>query len=117
MKAGDKLKVAVNMQGSSVFRSGVIGLKFDEKRLAVRSVSFGDVFGTSLANTAATPFLNQNGKMFVSLSAKDETGARSGGTFAIIEIEALADGKPEVTFERDVLNFLTIDGKNFQVKY
>ena len=117
MKAGDKLKVAVNMQGSSAFRSGVIGLKFDEKRLAIRSVSFGDVFGTSLANTAATPFLNQNGKMFVSLSAKDETGARAGGTFAIIEIEALADGKPDVTFERDVLNFLTIDGKNFQVKY
>ncbi len=117
MKAGEKIKIPVILQGSGAFRSGVIGLKFDEKRLAIRSVSFGDVFGTSLANTAATPFLNQNGKMFVSLSAKDETGAKADGTLAIIEIEALADGKPEITFDRDVLNFLTIDGKNFQVRF
>ncbi len=116
MKVGEKIKIPVILQGSTAFRSGLIGLKFDEKRLAVRSVSFGDVFGT-LANTAATPFLNQNGKMFVSLSAKDETGAKADGTLAIIEIEALVDGKPEITFDRDVLNFLTIDGKNFQVKF
>ncbi len=116
MKVGEKIKIPVILQGSSAFRSGVIGLKFDEKRIAVRSVSFGDVFGT-LANTAATPFLNQNGKMFVSLSAKDETGAKADGTLAIIEIEALADGRPEISFDRDVLNFLTIDGKNFQVRF
>ena len=70
-----------------------------------------------MANTAATPFLNQNGKMFVSLSAKDDAGAEADGTLAIIEIEALVDGKPEITFDRDVLNFLTIDGKNFQVGF
>lgn len=116
MKVGEKIKIPVILQGSGAFRSGVIGLKFDEKRLVIRSVSFGDVFGT-LANTAAMPFLNQNGKMFVSLSAKDETGAIADGTLAVIEIEALADGKPEITFDRDVLNFLTIDGKNFQVRF
>jgi hypothetical protein len=116
MKVGEKVKIPVILQGNSAFRSGVIGLKFDEKRLAVRSVSFGDVFGT-LANTAATPFLNQNGKMFVSLSAKDDAGAKADGTLAVIEIEALADGRPVIAFDRDVLNFLTIDGKNFQVRF
>ena len=115
MKVGEKIRVPVLIQGSANFRSGVIGLKFDDKRLAVRSISFGDVFGTSLANTAATPFLNQNGKMYVSLTAKDETGAKADGTLAFVEIEALAAGRPEIAFDNDVLNFLTADGKNFQI--
>jgi len=115
MKKGDKVKVPIIIQGSSAFRSGVIGIKFDDKRMAVRSVSFGEVFGTSLANTAATPFLNQNGKMYVSLSAKDEVGATADGTLAFIEIEMLVDGRPKLSFDRDVMNFLTADGKNFQV--
>jgi hypothetical protein len=67
-------------------------------------------------NTSATPFLNQNGKTYVSLSAKDDSGAKSEGTLAIIEIEALADGRPEIVFDRDVLNFLTTDGKNFLIR-
>lgn len=115
MKKGDKVKVPIIIQGSSAFRSGVIGIKFDDKRMAVRSVGFGEVFGASLANTAATPFLNQNGKMYVSLSAKDEAGATADGTLAFIEIEMLVDGRPKLSFDRDVLNFLTADGKNFQV--
>ena len=116
MKKGEKVKVPVIIQGSSAFRSGVIGIKFDDKKMAVRAVGFGDVFGTSLVNTAATPFLNQNGKLYVSLSAKDETGAAADGTLAFIEVEMLADGRPKLSFDRDVLNFLTIDGKNFQIK-
>lgn len=116
MKAGEKIKIPVLVDGSAPFRSGVIGLKFDDKHLAVRSVSFGDVFGT-LADTAATPFINQNGKMYVSLTAKDDVAAKTSGTIAVIEIEALTAGKPEITFDRDVLNFLTADGKNFLVKF
>jgi hypothetical protein len=39
------------------------------------------------------------------------------GVLAFIEVEALADGQPEITFERDVMNMLTADGKNFAVKF
>ncbi len=70
-----------------------------------------------MANTAATPFLNQNGRMFVSLSASDKTPATTDGVLAFVEIEALADGKPELTLEKDVLNFLAMDGRNFAIKY
>ena len=72
------------------------------------------VFG-SLADRAATPFVNQDGKMYVSLTAKDDS-AKTAGTLLVIEIEALASGKPAIAFDRDVLSFLTLDGKNFLVK-
>ncbi len=115
MKAGDRLKIPVIIQGSGTFRSAVIGVKFDDKKIAVRNVSFGDVF--SSAGTLATPFINQNGKMYVSFAATDDKDMKMAGTLAFIEIEALAAGKPEITFDRDVLNFLTADGKNFVVKF
>jgi hypothetical protein len=117
MKAGEKTKVAVMVRSATAFRSSVLGLKFDGSKLAVRSVSFGDVFGKEIAQTSATPFLNQNGKMYVSLSTSKDIAENSSGILAYIEIEALADGKPEITFDTDVLNFLTANGKSFTVKF
>ena len=117
MKTGERVKLAVMIKSATAFRSAVLGLKFDQNKVAVRSVAFGDVFGGSLVNKSATPFLNQNGKMFVSLSSPKEQSESSSGVLAYIEIEALADGKPEISFEADVLNMLTADGKNFAVKF
>ncbi len=117
MKAGEKVKVPVIIDGSGKFRSAVMGLKFDPAKIAVRGVSFGDVFGTAAASTPATPFLNQNGKMYISLTAKDAADAAATGVLAYVEIEALLPGRPEITFDRDVLNFLTVDGKSFAVKF
>jgi general secretion pathway protein D len=117
MKAGEKIKLAISVNSATAFRSAVLGFRFDEKKLAVRSVSFGDVFGAGVANTTISPFLNQNGKLFVSLSSAKESVESASGVLAYIEIEALADGVPEMTFEKDVLNFLTPDGRNFVVRY
>ncbi|MEP6944593.1 MAG: secretin N-terminal domain-containing protein [Acidobacteriota bacterium] len=114
MKAGMRAKVAVMISGGSPFQSAVLGLKFDNKNVAIRSVSLGNAFGSS-ENALMTPFLNQNGKMFVSLSSKG--GALASGTLAYIEIEALTDGRPAMAFEGDALNFVTADGKNLAVKY
>ncbi len=117
MKAGERTKIAVMVKSATAFRSAVIGMRFDQKKLAVRSVSFGEVFGTQMAQTSAKPFFNQDGKMFVALSSAKDTAENSSGILAYVEVEALADGQPVVTLDRDVLNFLTADGKNFSIKY
>jgi len=115
LNAGEKTRVAVIVNGTADFRSAVLGLKFDQTKLAVRSVTFGDAFGAA-AGSPATPFLNQNGKMYVSLTAKDGTLATPNGTLVFVEVEALADGDTLLGFDTDVLNFLTPDGRNFTVK-
>jgi hypothetical protein len=117
LKAGEKTKIAVMINGSSAFRSALVGLRFDDKKLLVRSVLFGDVFGPALANNPATPFLNQNGKMYVTLAMPDGAVQSNTGILAFIEIEALVDGQAEMTFDKDTLNVLTADGKNFAVKF
>jgi len=118
MKAGEKTRIPVMVKSTGSFRSAVLGLRFDDKKLAVRSVMFGDVFGMGVANSIATPFLNQNGKMYVSLSTSgNQSAGLMQGVLAYIEVEALVDGKPEIVLERDVLNFLAADGKNLAVQF
>ena len=53
----------------------------------VRSVSFGEIFGTALSRAAATPFLNQNGRMFVTLAHPDGAVESRSGILAFVEIE------------------------------
>lgn len=117
MQKGEKAKIAVMVKSEAAFRSAVLGLNFDPEKIAIRSVTFGDVFGEKVANTPATPFANKGGKMYVSLWTLDDAAKHSSGILAYIEIEALQKGKPEVRFDGNILNLLTVDGKNFAVKY
>ncbi len=117
LKTGEKVKIPVMVNASSAFRSAVLGLQFDSKKLAVRLVSFGDVFGPALVNTNASPFLNQEGKMYISLSLPEGAARASRGVLAYVEVEALADGVPVLTLEKDVLNFLSPEGKNFVMRF
>ena len=117
MKAGEKTKVAIMVRSATAFRSAVLGLKFDDKKLAIRSVGYGDVFGADMAQTKAAPFINERGKMFVSLSTARDVAQNSSGILAYIEIEALTDGTAQIAFDRDIMNILTADGKNFAVRF
>lgn len=117
MKTGEKTKIAVMVRSATAFRSAVMGMRFDEKKLAVRNISYGEVFGREMAQTSVKPFFNEAGKTFVSLSSPKDTAENSSGILMYLEVEALADGKHEITFEPDILNFLTADGKNFTVNF
>lgn len=116
LKRGDKVRVPILVNGTAVFRSAVLGLKFDDKKIAVRSVVMGNVFGEDAAKTMVAPFINNNGKMFVSLSLPGGAFAAASGVLAIVEIEALEDGKVELGFDREVISFLSPDGKNVALK-
>ena len=117
LKRGEKAKILVSVRGASAFRSAVLGLRFDDKRLAVRSVTLGDVFGMEAPKTAVAPFINNNGKMFVSLSLPSGNSVTSSGVLAVVEVEALTDGRVELAFERDVISFLAPDGRNVAIKF
>jgi general secretion pathway protein D len=117
MKAGEKTKVAVLIKTATPFRSAVLGLKFDAAKVAVRGVQLGDVFGAGIAQSTVTPFVNTGGKMYVSLSSDKNTNANSSGILAYLEIEALTPGIPQIALDTDILNILTVDGKNFELKY
>jgi Flp pilus assembly secretin CpaC len=117
MKTGEKTKIAVIVRSATPFRSAVLGLKYDDKKLAVRVVSFGDVFGVDLEGKTIVPYLNQNGKTYVRLASAKNTADNATGVLAYIEVEALADGRHEIAFDNDSINIMTFDGKDFAVKF
>lgn len=116
LAVGEKARIPILIEGTSVFRSAVLGIQFDNSKLAVRSVFLGDVFGGTV-ETVVNPFLNQNGKMFVSLKLADGAVPDSTGILAYIEVEAIQAGTPEISFEKNVLNILSPEGKNIQVRF
>jgi general secretion pathway protein D len=117
MKVGDKVRVPIVIDGSAAFRSATLGLTFDDKKFAIRSVAFGDVFGAKVANTSVIPFLNQNGKMYVTLSPSEVAMQGNNGVIAYIEVEALSQGKLEIGFDRQTMTVLTPEGKNFSILF
>jgi hypothetical protein len=117
LKPGERTKIPVTASNSAAFRSAVLGLRYDSNKFAVRSIEYGDIFGNELANTAAPPFLNEKGKTNVSFSLPAGSVRAGTGILAYIEIEALSEGRPQVSFDRDVMNFLTTEGRNFAVSF
>ncbi len=117
MKAGEKTKIAVYINSASAFRSALLGLHYDSKKVAVRSVNYGDVFGSQLLNTPVVMFQNQNGNSFMSLNAPTDTPEKATGTLVYIEIEALTDGRQEIFFDSEMTKLMTADGKKFTVRF
>ncbi len=115
LKAGERVKIPVLVNTSLPFRSALVGLRYDPAKFVVKSVAFGEVFGQQLAGKPVPPFLNQGGKTYISLVQPDGVSTMMSGVLAVLEIEALADSDFELAFDRDVLNLLTADGKNFTV--
>ena len=117
MKTGEKAKIGVLVQSGSSFRSALLGLRFDDKKTAVRAVSFGNIFGAGLENTPVAIFQNQNGKAYMSFNSLKDTTGNTTGILAWIEIEALTDGKQELSLDTNTIKLMTADGKDFAVKY
>jgi general secretion pathway protein D len=115
MKKGDKVKVPIYVDANDLFHIATFGLVFDDSKVAIRAVQFGDIFGSKLAATTAMPFLDQGGKMYVSLATPGTSVDSASGIVAYIGIEALADGKPVLSFVRDVSSMQTAKGKNFVI--
>jgi hypothetical protein len=116
VKAGEKYRIPVLVDANANFRSALVGLKFDAAKFTVATVTLGEVFGAQASGKAVVPFLNQNGKTYVTLAMPEGVSAMSKGVVAYIEVQALADGPFQMEIDKDVLNFLTIDGKNFAIK-
>ncbi|HXF42926.1 MAG TPA: secretin N-terminal domain-containing protein [Pyrinomonadaceae bacterium] len=116
MKAGEKALIPVMIDSSKQFRSAVLGIRFDPQTVSIKTIKLGDVFGTSQSGQVITPFLNQDGKIYVSLSGQAAAESRYG-ILAYLEIEALSDGSPSIALEPAAVNLLSVDGKALKLQF
>jgi general secretion pathway protein D len=117
MSKGERTVIAVRVQSPENIGSAVLGLKFDSKMLAVKKISYGELFGQEMEGIEAMPFINQNGKTYVSMVSREGIKAGSSGIIAFVEVEALMDGVPQLFFDGEITGFLSMDGRNVPVKF
>jgi general secretion pathway protein D len=117
LRKGMRTVVPVWVKTSTPFRVAILALNFDGQKVAVRSLSYGDIFGEEQAKNFVAPYINANGKTFVSLSSERRLQIKETGILAYVEIEALVDGKPQIAFDAEAMNVLSPDGVNFALNF
>ena len=117
MKVGEKAKISVLISSEAEFQSAIVAIGFDPKKIAIRRVSYGDVFGKTFADKQANPYFNSNGKLYVTLSADEMTKVIDSDVLAYFEIEALAAGKPEISFVQNVFGLINENGQSFVLNF
>jgi general secretion pathway protein D len=115
MAKGTKVTVPVLVKSAADFRLAILALKYDEQKLAIRSITYGDIFGNPQSKLNAAPYLNKGGKTFVALTSSSVVG--ESGIIAYIEVEALADGRPELAFDGEAMNMISAAGANFVLNF
>jgi general secretion pathway protein D len=118
MKAGEKAKVQILIESDASFNSAVLALGFDPKKIAVRKISYGEVFGKTMTEQEVKPYYNANGKTYANLSTEILTKIEGNDVLAYIEIEALADGKPEISFIPNMFTLVNNEsGQSFALTF
>src|SRR5688572_4845638 len=108
MKAGETKQFAIELKSHVPLSMAVIGLKFDPKVVKVRAVTAGPLLTAN--KSSIIPSIDPNGVCLISVSGRAGSGAIQGsGTLLLVEVEAVADGVPGFTFDKEVMNIVATD--------
>ena len=108
MKAGETRQFAIELKSHVPLALAVVALKFDPKVVKVRAVTAGSLLSTN--KSSIIPSIDPNGLCLISVSGRAGSGAIQGaGTLLLIEVEAVADGAPGFTFDKEAMNIVATD--------
>lgn len=108
LKAGETKQFAIELKSQVPLALAVVALKFDPKVVKVRSVTAGSLL--SATKSSIIPSIDPNGLCLISVSGRAGSGAIQGaGTLLLIEVEALADGAPLFTLDKEAMNIMASD--------
>lgn len=94
LQLGKSLIVAVNVAGQSQVSGANIALKFDQKKLRVKSVSDAGMFGPKPEMSYDT----NGGNLVVRLKHAQNALVNATGRMILVEFEAVGEGQAEVAF-------------------
>ncbi|HKO59834.1 MAG TPA: secretin N-terminal domain-containing protein [Pyrinomonadaceae bacterium] len=113
MKAGETKQFAVEIKSHVPLALAVVALKFDPKVVKVRAVTAGSIFSAGKMTPSIIPSIDANGMCLVSVSGRALSGPIQGaGTLLLIEVEAIADGNPGFTFDKEAMHIVATDASD-----
>ena len=112
MKAGEVRQFAVELKSHAPLALAVIALKFDPKVIKVRAVTAGPMVNGKLT-PSIIPSIDPSGVCLVSVSNRPGAPALQGaGTLLLIEVEAIAEGDPGFTLDKEAMHVVSTDASD-----
>jgi general secretion pathway protein D len=114
MLVGEKQRVALALATNEPLGTATIKLRFDPRVIAVRGVSQGSLLAGAPANTAPTLMqsIDPSGALLISVQTPAGTPLKTGMNIMLfIEVEALAGGESEISFDKDVVRLANAGGR------
>ncbi len=111
MRVGERQKLLVLIKTGAPLNLAATTLRFDPRLFAVRSVTKGNLFDTAAHGATLTQSIDPTGSLFTVIAPIGGTPINGMGVLLVIELEALAAGTGDVTFDQAGVHFMTTDGR------
>ncbi len=112
MRVGERQQLLVLIKTGAPLNLAATTLRFDPRLFAVRSVTKGNLFDGPTGGATLTQAIDPIGSLFTVLAPTGGTPINGMGVLLVVEIEALAAGVSDVTFEQSGVHFMTTDGRS-----
>ena len=110
MRVGERRRLKLLLKTDAPLGLLAVSLRFDPSRLAVRSVTRGDLAGPS--DAAFTHSANADGHLLVSVTPSSAAAPLTGvGVLFVVEVEALAGGANPFSLTADDVHVIAADGR------
>ena len=113
LRVGDKRRYSVQMNSEVALSFAVFAIQFDPKVVKVSTISAGDLIGTQPA--ALTSSIDPSGLCLISISNPNGGNSIKGnGLLFFIDVEAVGLGIASLSFERETLRLVAVDGTDLR---
>jgi general secretion pathway protein D len=111
MRVGERQRLLVLIKTGAPLNLAATTLRFDPRLFAVRSVAKGNLFdGAQGAQATLTQSIDPTGSLLAVVAPAAGTPLSGMGVLLIVEVEAIAPGAGDITFEPAGVHFMAADG-------
>ncbi len=111
MRVGERQRLLVLIKTGTPLNLAATTLRFDPRLFAVRSVTKGNMFDGAASGATLTQSIDPTGSLFTVIAPTGGTPINGMGVLFVVELEALAAGAGDVTFEQAGVHFMATDGR------
>jgi hypothetical protein len=113
MRVGERQRLLVLVKTGGPLNLAATTLRFDPRLFAIRSVAKGNLFdGAPGAQATLTQSIDPTGALLAVVAPAAGTPLSGMGVLLLVEVEALAPGAGDITFEPAGVHFMAADGRS-----
>ncbi|HYY42958.1 MAG TPA: secretin N-terminal domain-containing protein, partial [Pyrinomonadaceae bacterium] len=112
MRVGERQRLMILIKTGAPLNLAATTLRFDPRFFVVRSVTKGNLLdGAAGAQATLTQSIDPPGSLLAVVAPATGTSLNGMGVLLLVEIEAIAPGEGNITFEQAGVHFMGADGR------